>query len=114
MGLWRWTGCMAFLVWVVLGLGCATAHKTDWNSRVGHYTFDQAVREYGPPDKSARLQDGSQVAEWLIQRGSSYGTVQALPGFWTQTYQETRTPDYFLRLTFDASGQLTDWKRLAR
>ena len=45
-----------------LTTGCKTAPKIDWNSRVGNYTYDQAVAELGPPDKSAKLSDGKTVA----------------------------------------------------
>jgi hypothetical protein len=108
----RW-GCWLVLLplWFA---GCATTGKIDWNSRIGTYTFDQAVREYGPPDKSADLADGTRVTEWLLQRGQSYGTFQNYPGVWTQSYYETRTPDFFLRLTFDASGKLKEWKRVLK
>lgn len=44
-------------------MGCAT-RKVDWSSRAGNYTFDQAVIELGPPDKSAKLGNGTTVAEW--------------------------------------------------
>jgi hypothetical protein len=111
---WHGAGRVLLLALALSWSGCATTHKIDWNSRVGNYTFDQAVREFGPPDKSASLQDGTQIAEWLLQRGGTYGTVHAFPGFWTQNYQETRAPDYFLRLSFDADGRLSQWKRLAR
>lgn len=49
--------------------GCAT-QKINWAGRVGAYTFDQAVVELGPPDKQAKLTDGSVVAEWLTRRGN--------------------------------------------
>jgi hypothetical protein len=44
--------------------GCVT-QKIDWSARVGNYTYDQAVMELGPPDKSAKLTDGTVVADWL-------------------------------------------------
>jgi len=104
------------LGWVlVLGglLGCATT-KVDWASRIGHYSFDQAVLELGPPDKSAKLNDGTIVAEWLTQRGFSHATVQTYPGMWVHSYTETPAPDRFLRLTFGPDGQLCDWKRIMK
>lgn len=51
--------------------GCAT-QKIDWNARAGNYTLDQAIVEFGPPDKQAKLQDGTNVAEWLTRRGYRY------------------------------------------
>jgi len=98
--------------------GCAT-HKIDWATRVGAYTFDQAVLEFGPPDKQARLTDGTTVAEWLASRGQHrwyagpgyhpYGCGPCFP-----TYVDTDPPDRFLRLTFDANGQLQAWKKYYR
>ena len=34
----------------LLVAGCAST-KINWNARVGEYTFDQAVLDYGPTDK---------------------------------------------------------------
>jgi len=100
--------------------GCATP-KIDWASRVGRYTFDQAVVELGPPDKQAKLSDGSLVADWLTRRGRNaiYGTAGGLygaPGLpsYAPIYVGPGTPDYFLRLNFDTLGRLTDWKKYAQ
>ena len=101
--------------------GCATK-KIDWTARVGHYTFDQAVLEFGPPDKQAKLQDGTLVAEWLTYRGrhqtfiapGSYGCCGPYYSTAYPTVIDTSTPDYFLRLIFDPAGGLKDWRRFAR
>jgi hypothetical protein len=98
--------------------GCAT-HKIDWAGRVGHYTFDQAVVELGPPDKQAKLSDGSLVADWLTRRGRNaidgagyYGA----PGwpYYAPVYVGPGAPEFFLRLNFAADGRLTAWKKFAR
>lgn len=98
--------------------GCAT-HKIDWAGRIGNYTFDQAVIELGPPDKQAKLSDGSLVADWLTRRGRNaiyatgyYGTT-GWPGY-APVYVGPGTPDFFLRLNFAANGQLTAWDKFAR
>jgi hypothetical protein len=100
--------------------GCAT-NKINWSARVGNATFDQTVLELGPPDKQPRLTDGTLVAEWLTRRGRSatYAPVGGYYGYrgWPYgglTAYEPGTPDYFLRLTFDAQGILTAWKQYAR
>jgi hypothetical protein len=54
-------------------VGCKTTPPVDWNSRVGTYTFDQAVIELGPPDKQAKLSDGKTVAEWITHRNGGTG-----------------------------------------
>jgi len=93
---------------------CATM-RVDWSARVGHFSYDQAVLEFGPPDKSATLKDGTIVAEWLTRRGYSYG--YSLYGYspwhygpYYPGYAEMNSPDYFLRLTFAPDGMLKAWK----
>jgi hypothetical protein len=111
-------GC---LIALLLLSGCAS-HKIDWSARVGIYTFDQAVTEIGPPDKQAKLTDGSVVAEWLTRRGyqSAYVGPAYYPygpwgyGPYYGGYVTSYSPDYFLRLTFDPEGKLTAWKKFAR
>ncbi len=100
--------------------GCAT-HRVDWDARVGTYTFDDAVRELGPPDKSAGLTDGSTVADWITIHGarmaSSYtgGWHPYGPYGWTgpsYVMVDPPGPDRILRLTFDPQGKLASWKKL--
>ena len=109
------------LFWCFLALllaGCASTPKADWNSRVGSFTYDQAVAEKGPPDKSARLSDGSTVAEWFIKHGSSV-SFGVGTGFYSrgssvgvgQTVGTSPSGEY-LRLTFGADGKLTRWERV--
>jgi hypothetical protein len=99
--------------------GCATS-KIDWNARVGNYTFDQAVLELGPPDKQAKLTDGTVVAEWLTRLG--YRQVYAAGGYyggWAPGcygpfypgYIDAYYPSCFLRLTFSPEGRLLSWKK---
>ena len=45
---------------LVLLVGCAT-NRVDWNARVGNYTYQQAVLDMGPPDRQAKLEDGTTV-----------------------------------------------------
>ena len=106
---------------LLLFAGCATTPKINWQARVGVYTYDQAVRDYGPPDKQAKLQDGTVVAEWITAHGYAYGYIE--PGFYYGrhwgyygpiTYTQTRIPDYILRLTFTPDGRLSAWKNVVR
>ena len=62
--------------------GCQTTKPIDWNSRVGTYTFNQAVTDFGPPDKETTLSDGKLVAQWITHRygGSSFSVGT---GFYT-------------------------------
>jgi len=113
-------GLLGLLVWLT---ACATAPKIDWNSRMGTYTYDQAVLELGPPDRSATLTDGTKVVEWLTSRGQTYGfsdfggfsyPYHYYPGPFIQHYSMSRTPDYYIRLTFSPEGKLQFWNRVSR
>jgi hypothetical protein len=121
-----WTALSLLLLCLLLALstaGCASSkNKIDWNSRIGTYTYDQAVLDLGPPAKEAKLQDGTIVAEWMTQRGH----VDAYyPGPYYYPYRHryygpafaapmvTSYPDVFLRLTFNPEGKLTAWKKVS-
>jgi hypothetical protein len=102
-------------------IGCATT-KIDWNSRIGVFTYDQAVLEFGPPDKSAKLTDGTVVAEWMTRRGYSGGSAGMYYGYgypfhyypWPAYAYEASSPDYYIRLTFGPDGKLQAYKRVVR
>jgi hypothetical protein len=102
--------------------GCAT-HQLDWNTRIGTYTYDQAILDMGPPAKEARLKDGTVVAEWMTQRGHTY-TYYTPPYYYPYyrgryygpvygTPSGVTYPDVFIQLTFDPQGKLTAWKKVA-
>ncbi len=117
-GAGTWPRVAAGLILLALLAGCAT--QIDWASRVGKYTLDQAVVEFGPPDKQAKLADSTVVAEWLIRRGyySTYA-YYPFPGYYYYgpvwpTYFNSYTPDLFLRLTFGPNGELVAWKKFYR
>jgi len=98
--------------------GCASM-RMDWAGRVGHFSYDQAVLELGPPDKSATLMDRTVVAEWLTRKGYSYASAQYGYSPWYYGpfypgYAEVNSPDYFLRLTFGPDGMLKAWKHFYR
>lgn len=114
----RWLS--GFLLLILL-TGCAT-NKINWPSRVGTYTLDQAVVDYGPPDKQAKLQDGSTVVEWMTHRGRTYAHVPMGYGSYPWAYgpyyspfiDTYNTPDYFLRLVFSPEGVLKDFRRVTK
>lgn len=106
----------------VLQTGCVTTPPIEWASRVGAYSYDQAVIDMGPPDKLATLSDESIVAEWMTRRGRYYGSSLSYgsygypyspygyhPSYSMTPYSVSRSPDTFLRLVFDPEGLLTSW-----
>jgi len=115
----RWFGAIGLALVLT---GCATS-KIDWAARVGNYTYDQAITELGPPDREAKLSDGTIVADWVTRRGYRYAyPVGAYPwhcppwyyGPFYPTYVDTYAPDYYLRLTFGPDGKLKAWKKFAK
>ena len=105
----RLMACLCVTLWLT---GCATP-RVDWAARVGHYTYEQAVLDLGPPDKHAKLADETIVAEWLTDRGGTY--AYSSPGLYGPYYggyiNTYTTPGRFLRLTFGPDGQLAAWKK---
>src|SRR5262245_52623652 len=96
--------------------GCSSTPKIDWNSRVGNYTYNQAVMELGPPVNSTKLDDGTVVAEWFLRHRRSGGlSVGVGMGGYSggavgvsRSIADTPTSDY-LRLTFGPDGMLSQW-----
>lgn len=108
-------GVLSSAILILVAAGCAFGPKIDWNGRIGKYTYDQAITELGPPDKSADLANGVRVAEWLTQRGYDRGGfLSGAPGPFIHYYQISPSPDYFLRLTFGPDRLLQAWKQLAK
>jgi hypothetical protein len=109
---------------LVLALaGCATTPKIDWRSRIGTYTYDQAITELGPPDKAAKLTTGATVAEWLESPAQIMVTPQPYfgpPGYGyyyaplPPTYTTTRFPAIYRRLTFAPDGRLQQFQEVTR
>ena len=97
--------------------GCKSTPKVDWNSRIGYYTYDQAVTDMGPPDKFTRLSDGRMVADWIkpSHGGMSFGVGTGFIGSGSAvgvgTGTSTAFPDKVLRLTFSVDGKLLDYKK---
>ena len=99
----------------ILGFGflvssCAT-NKVQWEDRVGEYTYDQAVLEMGPPDKEARLENGTRVCEWM---GTGSSLYMGPYGNYPQAFTASQMPDSYLRLTFSPENKLIDFKKVRR
>ena len=88
--------------------GCESTPKVDWDSRVGSFTYDQAVKELGSPLLTTKLNAGGTVADWptgarRVGVGGGYGSAGM--GMGQAGHSE------FLRLTFDENGVLKSWKQ---
>ena len=118
----HWQRLAASLLLALVAAGCAT-ERIDWTARIGHYSYDQAVIDLGPPDKDAKLSDGTIVAEWLTHRGHNYYSYPPMaygysPWYYGPYYGPyygggyfDSSPNYFLRLIFSPEGLLKTWKR---
>lgn len=102
------------LLCLLLLTNCTTPPKVDWDARVGVLTFDEAVRELGPPEKSAVLTDKTKVADWLVSRGRTEPTFHSFPDGSVLRTEGVRGMDQVLRLTFTQEGKLSSWKRVWR
>ena len=93
--------------------GCATAPPVDWNNRVGHYTYAQAVNELGPPNRQVRLSSGATEFKWFLQPNGGTGMPNngMKNGFGVGQNISPGFSDRYLQLKFDAKGVLTDWSK---
>jgi|SRR5208283_742974 len=96
--------------------GCATPPPVDWDSRVGHYTYNQALSEFGLPNRQSRLSDGKVMYKWFIQPPvaphfnsgmSYYGST----GFGAGQAIGSGLNNQMLQLTFDINGTLIAWSK---
>ena len=94
--------------------GCKTP-PVDWDSRVGHYTYAQAVNDLGPPDRQARLSDGKAVYKWFVQPPVAPQLNTGMSYYGSTGFSAGQTPggysNQMLQLTFDADGKLTAWSK---
>jgi hypothetical protein len=111
---------VSILLLLFLGVtfsACKSTPKVDWNSRVGNFTYDQAVAELGPPDKSAKLTDGNTVADWIKHSGGgmSFGVGTGFYGSHSAVgvgqSVGTGYADKVLRLTFGPDHKLVSWSK---
>jgi hypothetical protein len=105
---------------LLLNLSCTSKPRIDWDSRVGSYTFDQAVLDMGPPDRSTEISEGRKVADWVTDRTRSprvsfgLGSYGGGGGVGVGTGTGGNAVEKVLRLTFDRDGNLLNWESTRR
>ena len=119
---------LVLAVMLLAGLlaGCASVDRVNWKARVGTYSYDDAVKEFGPPDKKETLSDGTIVSEWILERaqlgpgpgfgwGGGYGWGRYGRPYRGSVWVESQGfPEQLLRLQFGADGKLREEKRYSR
>jgi len=122
-GLARFAGALALATLVALVAGCASVDRVDWAGRVGHYSYDDAVKEFGPPDGKETLTDGGIVAKWVLEGRREF--VSSGLGWYGYgpRYRRWRggpppgwysTPELLLRMEFGQDHQLVAAKQYER
>src|SRR2546426_6321561 len=105
--------------------GCSTCKRkidpnTDWNARVGNYTYEQAVADLCKPDAVAESSEG-RVADWVLKRspnmsfgfGLGHSVYGPSVGTGVGVGTSVTPPPHgeYLRLIFDQQNQLKAWSR---
>ena len=113
-------------------VGCATNPPADWDSRVGHYTYADAVHELGQPDREIQLGNGSTEFKWFARTAPStaasnpslavgglnnpnaankagWGGANSAVG--SGAFAGTGFNSRYLELTFDSHGVLSSWSK---
>lgn len=113
-------------VGILIFAGCASHPKgnpgaIDWNSRMGSYTYGQAVAELGNPSATGESSSG-RFAEWIIKRSPQmsfgfgvgtgmFGSHRSV-GAGVGTEITPRPSGEYLHLEFDTAGQLKEWRKV--
>ena len=95
--------------------GCATPAPVDWNSRVGNYTYDQAITELGRPDRQAKLSDGKTLYKWYVRPNVGSGPNTGMSHYGDTGFSTSQTAgssnNHMLQLTFGPDGKLAAWSQ---
>ena len=118
--------CFLLIVLALLAGGCASGTKAvikdiDWGSRMGTYTYEEALAELGKPDVIGQSSEGM-IAEWVLERspnvtfGFGFGGVgygrHTSTGVGVGTTVSPPPSGEFLHLRFDNEGKLAEWRRV--
>ena len=117
------------LLLIVLALltgGCASGTRTvikdiDWGSRIGTYTYEEALAELGEPEVIGQSSEGM-IAEWSLWRspavsiGIGFGSGgyghHTSTGVGVGTSVSPPPSGEYLHLRFDKDGKLAEWSKV--
>jgi hypothetical protein len=118
--------CLLLIVLVFLAGGCASGTKAtvkdiDWGSRIGTYTYEEALAELGEPNVMGESSEGK-IAEWVLRRspmvsfGLGFGTGgyghHTSTGVGVGTSVSPPPSGEYLHLRFDKDGKLAEWTKV--
>ena len=108
---WLW---LSFIALAFLTGSCASGPKAnieniDWRSRLGTYTYEEALAEFGEPDVMSQTSEGM-IAEWVLRRSPMISFGFGIGGVGT-TVSPPPSGDY-LHLRFDRDGKLIESSRV--
>ena len=117
---------LSLIVLIFLAGSCASGTKAtvkdiDWGSRIGTYTYEEALAELGEPDVISESSEGK-TAEWVLRRspnvsfGLGFGSGSfgrhTSTGVGVGTSVSPPPSGEYLQLRFDKDGKLTEWTRV--
>jgi hypothetical protein len=119
-------GWLLFAVLTLLAGSCASGTKgtvkdIDWGSRIGTYTYEEALAELGEPNVIGESREGK-LAEWVLRQspavslGFGFGTGsyghRSSTGVGVGTSVSPPPSGEYLRLIFDQDGKLAEWTKV--
>jgi hypothetical protein len=109
---------VSLIVLVFLTGSCASGPRTnikgiDWGSRIGTYTYEEALAELGEPNVISESSEGM-IAEWVLKRSPmvSFGFGFGGPGVGVGTSVSPPPSGEYLHLRFDKNGKLAESSRV--
>ncbi len=97
--------------------GGATSQQAAWSNRVGSLTYEQAVIELGPPNKTNSVTDGGLIAQWVTGRttGNAFNAADDASGPFVGYHPTlSRLPSHVLALEFGPDHKLVQWAKVTR
>jgi hypothetical protein len=117
---------LSFMVLALLTGSCASGptanvKSIDWKSRIGTYSYEEALAEFGEPNVFGETSEGM-YAEWVLRQspmvsfGFGFGGVgyghHSSTGVGVGTSVSPPPSGEYLHLKFDKDGTLTEWSRV--
>jgi len=118
--------CLLLIVLALLAASCASGTKAtvkdiDWGSRIGTYTYEEALAELGEPNVMGESSEGK-IAEWVLRQspmvsfGFGFGSGgyghHTSTGVGVGTSVSPPPSGEYLHLRFDKDGKLAEWTKV--